>query len=511
MRTLRCVLAGGGLMSLLGCASLDATPHLDESMDLIQERTGHRPAWSAPWDAQPPPWDGSSVLTADEAVVIALRNNRGLRADLEMIGQANADLVQAGLMSNPVVSFMVMFPSGGGRSMLRGSELPMQPLQDLWLIPARKDVARARLREAVLRLADQAVALAAEVKRTYARIQYAQRALSLIDDNQHIVDQATQIFQIRQAAGRGSQAEVNLSRIRSMRLASDRMTLRAEYDGARRELLAMMGLAEASAEWQVQPLDEMATPLPAVPPEEGLMLAASQQRLDLQAISWQAESARRDIALAKREGWPDLALGMTFERAAAPPSQNQQLAGRLGNAAAEGAGGGMGRPAPAPFSPKPRDVKYTLGPMIDIEVPIFDQNQAQVAKALHMYQQKTAEYEDLAQRIVGEVRKATVMRRQALEQVEFFRRSLIPEVRRNLELTNQSFASGREDLTVYLQVQEDYIEQRLRALEFLRDYLVQTAELERLVGGRLSNEGSTKNRALPASVPANPDRQAGAT
>jgi outer membrane protein, heavy metal efflux system len=66
---------------------------------------------------------------------------------LAAIGQANADLIQAGLMKNPVINFMMMFPDGGGRSMLRGTGLPVQPLEDLWLIPARKEVAKAALQQ----------------------------------------------------------------------------------------------------------------------------------------------------------------------------------------------------------------------------------------------------------------------------------------------------------------------------------------------------------------------------
>src|SRR6185437_13942041 len=40
-------------------------------------------------------------LGAEEAVQIALFNNRGLQATFEDLGIAQADLVQAGLMSNP--------------------------------------------------------------------------------------------------------------------------------------------------------------------------------------------------------------------------------------------------------------------------------------------------------------------------------------------------------------------------------------------------------------------------
>ncbi len=46
-------------------------------------------------------------LTIDEAVAIALINNRGLRATLERTGVARADLIQAGLLENPVFGFTI--------------------------------------------------------------------------------------------------------------------------------------------------------------------------------------------------------------------------------------------------------------------------------------------------------------------------------------------------------------------------------------------------------------------
>lgn len=73
-----------------------------------------------------------------------------------------------------------------------------------------------------------------------------------------------------------------------------------------------------------------------------------------------------NIKLTWREGWPDLALGFSFQRSPAPPQ------------------------AVAPFASRMREAKYTLGPMVEMEVPVFDQNQPQVAKALHGYRQRVA-------------------------------------------------------------------------------------------------------------------------
>ena len=479
-----------------GCTSLKPDARIDEASDLVQKTVGHRPAWSVPWDEDSRAWDGTSVLELEPALATALRNNRELRADLEMIGQANADLVQAGLLQNPVINFMIMFPDGGGRAMLRGNGLPMQPLQDLWLIPARQEVAKAELQQAVVRGANRAVETAAEVKKVYARLQYTQRAIELVRDNMQVVQQSTELVRLRQSSGQATQVAVNLLEIRYLKLRSEQMGMEAEHRAAQRELLMLMGEAAATDQWKVRPIAESKTDVSEPAAESSLVTVAIEQRLDLKAAEWRVQSAEHSIDLMRREGWPDLALGLGFERSPAPRSNNQRFAGKLGNAAAQGISDGitgMQSPPPmvAPFSPKMREVKYTIGPMLEMEVPIFDWNQAKVARALHEHRQRVAEYEARFQEVTRMVREKLVMSRQAYDQICFYRESIMPAVERNLTLAQQAYVAGQEDLTVYLDVQEDLLMTRLKILTFFRDYLVTHAELEREVGGRLTTSVAT--------------------
>lgn len=480
--TVAVLLAGTG-----GCTTISADKGINESLDLVERQTGHRPAWEAPWDNTPPPWDGHSTLRMEEAVALSLRNNRQLRADLEMIGQANADLVQAGLLQNPRFNFMAMFPDGGGRSMLRSSGFPLQALQDLWLIPARKEVATSNLQDAVLRVADRAVETTAEVKRVYARVQYAQRSIELLRENMAVVEQSRKLVETQQTAGKATLVETNVPRIRHLRLQSELFAMEAEYISMKRQLLKLMGFAVATDAWAVTPINESTQTMEPAPPEEILLRIAEDSRLDLQAAKWTLAAAEERIELMRRESWPEVMVGLGFERAPAPPSQNQGLAGRVGNAVAGGLQTGAIEPEPViPFAPKPREVDWTIGPMIDFELPIFDRNQAQVARAFHEFRQRWAEYSGLWQTVAAGVREAKVMYDQAYRQVEFFRESISPEVERNLEVVRQSYSAGREEITILLQIQEDQIMTRLSALGFLRDLLVNRAELERRVGGRLA-------------------------
>ncbi|NOS99988.1 MAG: TolC family protein [Phycisphaerales bacterium] len=483
-----------------GCATLQPTVRVGEAMDAVEKQTGERPAWLAPWDEAPPAWDGSSVLGVEEAVTLALRNNRALRADLEMIGQADADLVQAGLLQNPRFNLMAMLPDGGGRAMLRSAGFPIQALQELWLIPSREKAAAAALQEAILRVADRAVETAGEVKRVYTGIRYGQRAIELIQANMEIVEQARRQIQTQQASGKATLVEVNVARIRFLRLQSELMGMEAEYRGLKRRLLMLMGFATANDAWSVTPVHEIDEIFERPPSEEAMLSVAEAGRLDLQAAGWALAGAERRIELMRREGWPEVAVGLTFERSPAPRSQNPTIAGRAGNALVEGLRGDvpeLGRASA--FEPESRDIEWTVGPMIDFELPIFDWNQAQVAKSLHEYRRQRAELEARRQEIAANVRGTAIMYQQSCEQVQFFREAILPEVERNLEVVRESYRAGREEVTIFLQVQEDVIMTRLNALAFVRDALVQRAELEREVGGRLTPVVGGGDGIVPAA------------
>src|SRR5207253_9584563 len=103
--------------------------------------------------------------------------------------------------------------------------------------------------------------------------------------------------------------------------------------------------------------------------------------------------------------------------------------------------------------PKERSVKYTMGPMLELEIPIFDWGQAKVARAVHEYRQRVAEYQAKVQQLTRMVRDTRVMVQQAYEQNRYYRSEIVPNSEGNLDVSRRSFIAGREDLTVYLEIQ----------------------------------------------------------
>ena len=165
---LRAITAGTMVLVLSGCATFSKDGGLDEVSTITAERTGQdlrlskAGADSATIQAELDQML-KQPLTADNAVRVALLNNRGLRASLAELGVAEADLVQAGRMANPGFSFSRM--SGGGETEIERSV--MFDLVGLVTIPIRRDIESRRFESAKLVAATEAVRLAADTRKAW--------------------------------------------------------------------------------------------------------------------------------------------------------------------------------------------------------------------------------------------------------------------------------------------------------------------------------------------------------
>src|SRR5688572_16303491 len=111
------VMVGAGLST--GCATTSAVSSRRDVDSMVRERVGVSPRLESD------PGAGRSVaattgqlldrpLDAMRAVELALLNNASLHARVEELGLAHAELVQAGLVSNPRAHASFRFPAGGG-------------------------------------------------------------------------------------------------------------------------------------------------------------------------------------------------------------------------------------------------------------------------------------------------------------------------------------------------------------------------------------------------------------
>ena len=99
-------------MLVTGCATFDQRAGFSDVSATVEARSGKRVVWNlgTELDAQVAQEVREllhDTLTVDGAIQVALLNNRDLQALYADLGVAQADLVQAGLLKNPVFDGVV--------------------------------------------------------------------------------------------------------------------------------------------------------------------------------------------------------------------------------------------------------------------------------------------------------------------------------------------------------------------------------------------------------------------
>lgn len=483
MPLLSCTLFAGLLMT--ACKTVDHRPDL-QSADVAMERaTGVKTTWVDLPDVKAFEPTPDTAVSIDTVVDLTLTNNRALRAELEVIGQAKADFVQAGLLSNPMLSLMSGFPEGGGRAKVAFGL--SKDIADLWLIPSRKRAAQAMVQQRVLSFTDTAIALLNEAKTNYFSLQYQFAAADLQEQNLRILQESMEIAQARFRAGDTTQLDVNLIRARYVEAEVELLQLHNDYRVTQRTLLRLMGVSAGSDDWKPESVKLDEPPQPIGLDEPSLVEVALLQRLDVQAASWELESAVADFEQQRRRVIPSLTFGLSgerFERRAMPgrdiPADTARASLRNGRLSAPEIQSRAER-----RKERRQEIDFVLGPSIEVPLPIFDQNQAQIAKAQFRARELQQRYEEVEQRVVEGVRSAFTQRRLAEDRVRLYHDTLVPLQEANLALSQTSYQSGRESILTVLLAQESLIRTRLGYAAAARDLAVSAANLERQLAGRL--------------------------
>ena len=171
-----CVVLTTTLSAVLtaGCASVPSKGGFADVQRMVGERTGLTVHWDQGTPEDQAVKDHIQLLlqeplTAKTAVQIALLNNPVLQATYEELGIAQADLVQAGLLQNPV--FIGSWRSSSHTSVLNSEYAFVQNFLDLFLLPLRKKLAAAQFEQAKLRVSDAVLGFSVQVRTAYYTLQ----------------------------------------------------------------------------------------------------------------------------------------------------------------------------------------------------------------------------------------------------------------------------------------------------------------------------------------------------
>jgi len=438
-RLLACASVG---LALSGCATVDPTEDYDWAQREVASATGedgfYRPG-EEELIAERVDELLADGLTAQESVQICLLNNGEIQTLLFEIGVRKADVVQAGLLSNPLLAGAVRLPLGSGSTT---TELRLvQNLIELWHIHPRKRLAQSQLEQTVLEVAHSSANLVAQTKPAYFSATSAAASLAAARENRDTAGAFLELTRERQAAGAATQVDVNAAHSESLeQQAHVRDAVYAEFE-AKRKLALMLGIAGRPRDLEL--LDAL-TEVPEWSIDlERLVDLARASRLDLKAAAKNVDATWSALALEKRYLFRNVRAGIS----------------------AEGEGG---------------DVQ--LGPAVVLEVPIFDQNQAQISKAEFRHAQAQRRHVALEILVDQQVRGAFEQFTLAVDTARLYEDELLPLRRSSLELARESFAEGKTGFLSVLEAQSRLLRSRREYVNRLEAVAISVPALEAACG-----------------------------
>ena len=194
-------------------------------------------------------------LSAETAVQIALLNNRRLQANYESLGIAQADLVEAGLLENPVFSIAVY--SGHAGTITEASVV--QDFVGVVSLSARKKVGQAAAERTALEVANNAIDLARQVQAQYFTVVGDAQALELTRQVVDATEAAAELAQRQRSAGNLSRRDQSLQQAFYAQMLLESAQAETQLVSDRERLNRLMGVWGRDTGWKTP------TRLPSVP------------------------------------------------------------------------------------------------------------------------------------------------------------------------------------------------------------------------------------------------------
>jgi len=434
------------LAALVGCAGLPNQYGFADIERLAAERLGAEIRWDGDNGEDGETAEAvrkllSRPLTAEAAVQIAVLNNHGLQATYEKLGIARADLIQAGLLRNPVLSGSAAF----GPSIEWEAAL-IEDLLNFFTLAARRRAAEAGFEQTKLEVASRVFDLAAEVRSAYYALVGDMQALELLRTAAQGSEAAAALAERQVEAGTLGRLEQSMHQVLYAQTLLELSRAEAASRRDRERLNRLLGLWGRDIHWKTpERLPEVPASLPefaqleAQAVEHSLRLAAAKREVETFSTTRQAALRFRWLSL--------LGIGIATHR-------------------------------------EP-DGQFT-GPRVELGLPIFDRGQARLARLEAELRQSEQRLIALAVSLRAELRAARDRLVSAHEQARYLRRVLLPLQDTILTETQRQYNGMLLGVYDLLSAKHNEINTARDYVAAVREFWLAWSDLERVLGERLA-------------------------
>ena len=424
------LLAGLFCCLLISCSAYHPKPLTEQAVQQQQETPSAEQLSILATQIKHPylqviPFNIKDGLSPDEAAILAILRNPELRAIRNRHGIAAAQLLQAGLLPNPRVSYNFAALTGGlTQGKVTGLGLGLDWEVTALITQANKIAAAEAEQQAVdLQVAWQEWQLAQAAKTAvYQLVVYAKQQALLEEINQRLEENRVRM---QQAADQGLVTELDRVAATTAKNAVD-IRLQAvmqQKNQHQQRLNRALGLKPYDAINLQQTIDLSGNL--SMPTYDELIKNLSDRRLDLMALQQGYQNQEQQLHIAVLQQFPKISIGITQTR------NNSNY--------------------------------YTLGAGIAVTLPILDQNQGVIALASATRQQLFDEYSNREFQAKADIAELLVTITSLNKQIKSVNHA-IPDLETLVNTYRVAIEHGQIDVLNYYTAWNNWIEKRVELL-----------------------------------------------
>jgi len=449
-------------LAVAGCASVTPDGGFSDVRDLVQKRADLKLQWNRNTEDDKAAEKAvagllAKPLTAAAAVQVGLLNNRGLQAMYAEVGVSQADMVQAGMLSNPVFTGDWVRSSDGYHI----EESLTFNFMSLLLLPMRKKMAAAQFEHVKAKVAFAIVDFVADTKAAYYRAVAARQTVAFMERAATSAEAAAELAQRQREAGALGSRELARQVAFSAETQTQLTRARQSAVAERERLLRQLGLAVSA---RLLLPDRLPGPGQGRWTSQEVESAALDQRLDI-------EAAKRDLDVAgQAAGITNITRFVNIQAIGVVQIRESGQAART-------------------------------GPMAEVELPIFDWGSAKTARAQTFIREAQDRLVDTVVRVRSEVRDRLADVETMGEVLKRQQALILPMRERIVKETQLLYNGMLEGVYTLLSDYRDGVMAGRDLIDAQRDTWLATVQLERAAGGRLPPLAAAAAPASGSSLP----------
>jgi outer membrane protein TolC len=384
-------------------------------------------------------------LSRDEAVQTALMNNPALQADFAQLGIAKADLIQAGLYTNPKTENVFRFPTashGPGTAQTNIESVTTGRLSDLWQVPLRKKIYEDELEIITLRILTAIIDIVENTKSAYDACVMADLKL---ENEKIILSFAMELREeIYYRQGFGYSSDLDKYNV-DAQVADIQVAIterEKERKNAYLHLTGLLGITPSSKEIILTDTILGAVSTPSLCELESYAL---EYRPEMLVARYKIKRFEDTARFEKSRIWKDVNIGIAFKQDFDKPFRG-------------------------------------WGPAINFEIPVFDSNYAQIAKAEFEFERAKKKLRYRKIKIQEELRTFLVRVNKEKKEIAYYNTFIIPLYEKAIDYTYTYANTMQLNMLTALESQLTLYKAEQELIEKYYNFHISFNKLERAYG-----------------------------